>query len=59
MGINKGERFTEGDIFMDSPYEGVTYSWEHVSKSIFDRPPPAITAPTHLTPLNPMIHRHH
>lgn len=24
---------------MDRRYEEVTYRWEHVSKSIFDRPP--------------------
>lgn len=35
MGINKGERFAEGDIFIDYPYEEVTYRWDHLSKQIF------------------------
>ena len=35
MGINKGEHFSERDIFIDYPFENVMFRWDHVQKEIF------------------------
>jgi hypothetical protein len=35
MGISKGERFNTEDVFVDYPYEEVTYRWDHFSKQVF------------------------
>lgn len=37
MAIEKGERFANEDIFVDYPYEEVTYRWDHHSKQVFVR----------------------
>jgi hypothetical protein len=37
MAIEKGERFVNEDIFVDYPYEEVTYRWDHLSKQVFVR----------------------
>ncbi|MNF41444.1 hypothetical protein D3C76_618170 [compost metagenome] len=37
MAIEKGERFVNEDIFVDYPYEEVTYRWDHLSKQAFVR----------------------
>ncbi|MGY2184839.1 hypothetical protein D3C87_884500 [compost metagenome] len=37
MAIEKGERFANEDIFIDYPYEEVTYRWDHPSKQVFVR----------------------
>jgi len=37
MTIEKGERFVNEDIFVDYPYEEVTYRWDHLSKQVFVR----------------------
>jgi hypothetical protein len=35
MATPKGERFANEDIFVDYPYEEVTYRWDHHSKQVY------------------------
>lgn len=37
MGVSKGPRFRTEDIFVDYPYEEVTFRWDHISMQIFRR----------------------
>ncbi|MBD8708758.1 MULTISPECIES: hypothetical protein [unclassified Pseudomonas] len=37
MGINKGERFAKEDVYVDYPFEDVTYRWDHASQQVFVR----------------------
>ncbi|MFJ3485584.1 hypothetical protein ACIPL1_19660 [Pseudomonas sp. NPDC090202] len=37
MGVSKGERFATEDIFVDYPFEEVTYRWDHMSQQVFVR----------------------
>ena len=35
MPINKGKAFSEGDVYIDYPYEDVMFRWEHATKKIY------------------------
>nr|EUJ16448.1 hypothetical protein RSP673_00085 [Ralstonia solanacearum P673] len=35
MGVNKGERFSREDIYIDYPFEEVMFRWDHVEKKAY------------------------
>jgi hypothetical protein len=35
MPIEKGERFSKEDLFIDHPYETVMFRWDHTKKRIY------------------------
>lgn len=35
MGINKGDRFNEKDIYVDYSFEDVMFRWDHREKKIY------------------------
>ncbi|WP_196303834.1 hypothetical protein [Ralstonia solanacearum] len=35
MGINKGERFSREDIYIDFLFEEVMFRWDHVEKKAY------------------------
>lgn len=37
MGVSKGEQFAQRDIYVDYPFEGVMFRWDHVARKIFVR----------------------
>jgi hypothetical protein len=37
MGIEKGQRFADADVFVDYSFEQVMYRWDHIAKKIYVR----------------------
>lgn len=37
MPVEKGERFASQDLYIDYPYEEVTYRWDHLKRLVFVR----------------------
>ncbi|WP_434777396.1 hypothetical protein [Neisseria sp. Ec49-e6-T10] len=37
MGIEKGQRFNEEDIYIDYPFEEVMFRWDHSIKKVFHK----------------------
>lgn len=37
MAINKGQFFTNNDVFIDYPFEEVMYRWNHTEQKIYVR----------------------
>ena len=35
MAINKGELFSRQDVYIDYPFEGVMYRWDHKAEKIY------------------------
>jgi hypothetical protein len=35
MGVMKGQRFDEGDVFVDHPFEQVMFRWDHRARRTF------------------------
>lgn len=37
MPLQKGERFAQQDVYIDYPFEEVTYRWDHRNRLVFVR----------------------
>lgn len=37
MPVNKGQLFSDGDVYIDYPFEEVMYRWDHQQKKIYVR----------------------
>ena len=35
MGVNKGEPFARGDIYVDYPFEDVMFRWDHLERKAY------------------------